>query len=226
MSEQTVAAVGRALKILDCFEGDQDTLSLKEIAEKTGFYKSTILRLAATLGSFGYLNRMPDGSYTLGPTLWRLGSLYRRRFNIAAHVRPVLEQLVEKTGESASFYVRDGDMRVCLLRVNSQQPIRHHLDEGAHLPLGQGAAGHLIRANSDRSGPKAIKILTDGHAVSLGERDPDAASIAVPVFASDAKFVGALVVSGIRSRFKAEQRQKAIILAKQFAQELGPAIID
>lgn len=225
MSEKNVAAVARALMILDCFEGDKDTLRLKDIAEKSGLYKSTILRLAGTLEHFGYLRHTEDGSYMLGPTLWRLGSLYRQRFHFASHIRPVLKRLSEATTESASFYIREGDVRVCLLRQNGPQAIRHHLDEGAHLTLDAGAAGHLIRAYTDGNGPKASRILREGHAVSLGERDPDTASIAVPVIAANGRFAGALVVSGLRSRFNTEARKKAIRLAKESAQNLGPGII-
>lgn len=222
--EQRVESVERALRILDCFAEDHDALSLKEISEATGLYKSTILRLAASLERFGYLTRGQDGQFRLGPTLWRLGALYRRRFDFAPHVRPILEKLSEATGESASFYVRDGDLRVCLLRHNSRQAIRHHLDEGTHLPLDQGAPGHLILAYTDGSDPKAAEIVARGYAVSLGERDPDIAAIAVPVHGRNGAFVGALVISGLRTRFDEPARTQAIALAKQAAAELGTAI--
>ncbi len=225
MTEHRVAAVDRALQILDCFEGDKDQLALKEIAERTGLYKSTILRLAGSLEHFGYLTRAENGAFMLGPTLWRLGSLYRRRFDFAEHVRPVLRHLAEATSESASLYVRDGEKRVCLFRQNGPQAIRHHLDEGTHLTLDQGAAGHLIRAYTDGGGDRTAKIIKDGCAVSLGERDSDTASIAVPVIAVDGGFVGALTVSGLRSRFDAEARARATKIAKTEAQKLGPKLI-
>ena len=85
----------------------EETLSLAALAEKTGFYKSTILRLAASLERFGYLAREPGGLYRLGPSLWRLGSLYRRSFDLGEHLRPELRRLVEATTETASFYVRE-----------------------------------------------------------------------------------------------------------------------
>ena len=223
--EQRVEAVERALRLLDCFGEERDALSLKELADLTGLYKSTILRLAASLERFGYLSRSDDGLFRLGPTLWRLGALYRRRFDFAPHVRPILERLADATGESASFYVRDGDMRVCLLRHNSRQAVRHHLDEGTHLPLDQGAPGHLIRAYTDRGDPDTTEILARGHTVSLGERDPDIAAIAVPVHGRNGRFAGALVVSGVRSRFDEPARAEAIKLAKQAAAELEPAIV-
>lgn len=221
MSANGVAAVERALSILECFETGQDALSLKELAEKTGLYKSTILRLAASLEAYGYLRRRDDGSFQLGPTLWRLGALYRNRFDVAVHVRPVLKRLSEATLESASFYVRDGDARICLMRHNSSQAIRHHLEEGARLPLNQGAAGHLILTYTEGGDPNAEAIKAEGFAVSLGERDPDTASIAVPVLGRGGDFLGALVVSGLRGRFDEAARQKAIQLAKEEAGRLA-----
>lgn len=220
-----MAAVERALNILNCFDSEKDKLQLREIAEITGFYKSTILRLAGSLERFGYLSRLDDGSYTLGPTLWRLGSIYRRRFNFAEQIRPVLRRLSNETSESASFYIRDGNSRVCLFRHNGPQAIRHHLDEGIQLPLTQGAASHLLKAHTDGSGQQKAKILQNGYAISLGERNPDTASIAVPVFGASGKFSGALVISGLLSRFDEDKRHTAIDLAKQEAQELGPRLI-
>jgi len=221
MTDTGVAAVERALAILECFEAGEDSLSLKTLADRTGLYKSTILRLCVSLEKYGYLRRREDGQFQLGPTLWRLGVQYRNRFDAAAHIRPVLKHLSEVTGESASFYVRDGDARICLIRHNSSQPIRHHLDEGVRLPLDRGAAGHLIRAYTESGRDDGRQIRTAGYAVSLGERDPDTASIAVPVLGADGTFLGALVVSGLGSRFDEAARGAAIELAKAAAQKLA-----
>ena len=49
MSQQRVEAVERALSILEAFGERADRLSLAQIAEETGLYKSTILRLAASV---------------------------------------------------------------------------------------------------------------------------------------------------------------------------------
>ena len=224
MSDKGVAAVERALAILDCFESDQESLPLKTIAQKTGLYKSTILRLCVSLESYGYLRRREDGDFQLGPTLWRLGALYRNRFDVATHVRPVLKRLSETTGESASFYVRDGDARICLMRHNSSQAIRHHLEEGVRLPLNLGAAGHLIQAYTDGSDPKTVEIKACGYAISLGERDPNTVSIAVPVLGRGDAFMGALVVSGLGTRFDEAARYQAIDLAKDEARRLSQEI--
>ena len=53
----TVAAVERALEVLQAFRVQDASLTLADLEERTGLYKSTILRLAATLENFGYLSR-------------------------------------------------------------------------------------------------------------------------------------------------------------------------
>ena len=138
MSNDRVEAVERALAILDAFRADRPAMTLSEIAAATGFYKSTILRLAGSLERLGYLIREENGVFRLGPAPWRLGSIYRAGFNLGDAIRPQLRRLVEATGETASFYVREGQTRVCLFRHNSPHSARHHLDEGTELPLTAG----------------------------------------------------------------------------------------
>ncbi|HAI28096.1 MAG TPA: IclR family transcriptional regulator, partial [Thalassospira sp.] len=90
MSEQNVTAVERALGILDAFTDQDHDLSLKDLSERTGMYKSTISRLAGTLESCGFLMISGRGRYRLGPALWRLGSIYRRSYGMDDIVRPHL----------------------------------------------------------------------------------------------------------------------------------------
>ena len=144
-----VEAVDRALSILDAFASGRAVLSLKDVAEATGLYKSTILRLCGSLEAFGYIRRGQDGLFRLGPKLWQLGNQYQHGFNLEVYVRPVLRQIVDDTNETASFFIRDKSDRVCLFRENSRQPIRHAVEEGLRLPLDRGAAGRILRAFHD-----------------------------------------------------------------------------
>jgi DNA-binding IclR family transcriptional regulator len=205
MSKDKVEAVERALAVLNAFHADKPTMTLGEIASATGFYKSTILRLAGSLERLGYLIREERGVFRLGPALWRLGSIYRAGFNLGEAIRPELRSLVEATGETASFYIREGQSRVCLFRHNSPQSARHHLDEGAELPLNAGASAHVLLAFSNGAkGPKAKAVQQRGYDISLGER------VAVPVFDLAGEFRGALAISGLIGRFKEKARQAAL----------------
>jgi DNA-binding IclR family transcriptional regulator len=199
-------------------------LTLAEIAASTGFYKSTILRLAGSLERFGYLVREKGGTFRLGPSLWRLGSIYRHGFNLGDAIRPELRRLVAATGETASFYVREGKTRVCLFRHNSPQAARHHLDEGARLPMSAGASAHVLAAYTGANGAKARSVKANGSATSLGERDPHVAAIAVPVFDTAARFRGALAISGPISRFDRKARAAALAALKASAKRLAAVL--
>ena len=113
MSEQDgVAAVDRALSILDALTDDR--VSLADISKRTGLYKSTVLRLIKSLEKAGYVLRMADGAYRLGSKVLLLGALYQRHFRTSDIVPPVLERLAAELHEGASFYICEGEQRVCL----------------------------------------------------------------------------------------------------------------
>ncbi|WP_173934702.1 IclR family transcriptional regulator [Chelativorans sp. Marseille-P2723] len=202
MSSYGVEAVERALQLLDAFDNGQEAFELRELAARTGFNKPMIMRLAASLERFGYLRRDAQGRYLLGPSLWRLGSRYRRNFSIEGAIKPVLESMVARTEETAAFYVRAGDRRMCLYRQNSLRRARHHVEIGDHFPLDAGAAGHLILAFTGARGSLYEQIRTRGYHFSHGERDPDVSGIAAPVFRDGGEFLGALITSGLRTRIE------------------------
>ena len=162
-----------------------------------------LLRLARSLENFGYLVRNDDGTYRLGSKLLQLGSLYQRHLQTADIVPDVLRSLVDDVEEGASFYVPDGDRRLCLHRVDSQRSVRDSVHEGDRLPLNVGAAGHVIRAFSGATGSVYEKVRRELHAASFGERDPEVAAIACPVFGLHQRLIGALAVSGPRYRMEA-----------------------
>ena len=202
-----VEAVERGLAILSAFQEGAQGLSLAEISRRTGLYKSTILRIAASLEAMRFLARGSDGVFRLGPELWRLGSLYRRSFDLGEYVRPVLRSLVAETRETASFYVRDGDQRICLYRMNSPRAARHHLDEGVRLPLDRGAAGRVLSGHDGAAHPRPSQgenLRGAGFAVSRGERDPEVGAVAVPVVDAAGSLRGALSVSTLLTRLDDE----------------------
>lgn len=220
-----VEAVERAITLLQCFSEPGETLTLSGLAQRSGLYKSTILRLAGSLLHTGFLDRGVDGRYQLGPELRRLGDLSRSQFTLEDVVRPVLRHLTSVTQETASFYVPDGTERVCLYRENSPRSARHHLEEGTRHPLTSGAAGVLLSRYGDPSDhPSAIELRTTGSIVSKGGRDEDLAAVAVPIVNMAGELVGSLSVSGLIGRFTDERINMARALLKDAADGLKPRL--
>lgn len=214
--ESGVAAVDRALAILGAFRDGDISLSLHEIASRTAMYKSTILRLLTSLECRGCILRLPDRTYQLGPMLVRWGSLYLTSVRIETHVTPILAELARVTGESATFYTRQGHARLCLARVDCARSVRDHVKVGDLLPLDRGAGGKVILTYSTvgkqkRSRPQRVNVIA-----SFRERDPDGAGIAAPVFGADGSLRGSIALSGSATRFNEQavlRFSKAILAA-------------
>lgn len=198
-----VSAVERALSLLDAFNELDYSLTLADLARRTGLYKSTILRLAESLQRTGYLKRLADGSFQIGAAPLRLGAIYQRQCRTSEHVPEVLREIVQATEECASFYIRDGDHAVCLHRVDSARMIRDAIREGDRLPIDKGAAPQILIAFGERkNGKRYEKIRAEGFCASFGEYDPEIAALSVPVLTANQDLLGALTLSGPRYRYE------------------------
>jgi DNA-binding IclR family transcriptional regulator len=223
--DRGVATLERALAILATFEASS-TQSLADISRRTGIYKSTLLRLLGTLEKFGYVGQQVDGSYHIGVAALHLGSLYQRWVRPAELINPVLHTLVEQTGESASFNVQEGALRVCVYRVDSPQTIRDHVRVGDVLPLTRGAAGKVMLAFGDEaSNPQWSDLRESCFCCTKGEIEADTAAVAAPVFAAGRAIEGSIAITGPAFRFSDEKvsAMRAAVLrgALTLSRELG-----
>ena len=200
--KEGAAAVDRALAIVAALEADPTAMSLAELARRTGMYKSTLLRLLASLERSTLVVRGPDQLYSLGPFAFRLGRAYDATHQIERCLLPVMQELVDAGTESPSFHIRhDANTRLCLLRLDSHHSTLDRLRSGDQLPLMRGGPGKVLRAfRNAPQGTGDLPLVS----TSFGERDPACASMAMPVFGAGGVLVGALSVSGPRERFSAE----------------------
>ena len=200
-------------------------LALGEIARRTKLHKTTVLRIARTLAASRYLVQLPEGSWRLGPAAGWLGARYHRRFDEQVVIEPVLRELSRKTRESAAFYVRDGDARICVARVDGPQPIRYHARIGEVLPLDRGAPGRVLLAYSGEPGEPYESVRRAGYFATFGERDPDVGSIAAPVFGENRVLIGVAAITGplprFTKKFALDQSKALKDAASRLTTELG-----
>ncbi len=215
-SRVTVHAVTRALAVLDAFHVDEQTVSLSELSRRLGMGKSTVLRTARTLASAGYLAQTEDGRWRLGPAAGWLGLRYQTSFDVNNVIDALLRRLHGVTGETAAFFVREGNWRSCVARVDRLSMARVHVRVGERLPLDRGASGRVLLAFSGQQGKIYDQIRRTGFYISMGERDPNMSSIAIPVFRASRELFGALCVSGQAERLNYDvlnQNLKPLIAA-------------
>jgi len=219
-----VEAVERALSLLQCFRAQGEGLSLAQLAQRSALSKATILRLCGSLIRKGFLHRDGRGIFVLGRELQRLGHLSRADIGLADLIRPVLRDLAESAEETSSFYVQDGEMRLCLFRHNSPRSARHHLEEGSRHPLDRGAAGVLLSAFGGAEGSEAEQARKHGWVISIGSRNAELAAVAVPLVNMDGHVLGALTVSGLIGRFTTEKIERSRIALLNAASALRPQL--
>lgn len=209
-----IASADRLLTVLTAFELGDTSLSLAEFAQRTNLNKATIMRLIVSLETFGFINRLADGRYTLASEVMRLNAIYQEAFDLERHIEPYLFQLMTEIGETASFYVKHGAYRLCQYRVNSNHRLRLHIQPGEIRPMDDAAGAQALRSTYEQVRTRKEPFY------SMGVTDPHAASMALPIFGINNEMLGALVVSGPASRFTLERAKSVSEVFYQVADEL------
>lgn len=170
-----IGVLDKAFAIVDALEAGPR--SLADLVTATGLSRATAHRLAVALEAHGMVRRDEQGRFALGLRLLPFAEL----------ARPTLDWLRDETGESAQLYVRQGDVRVCVLSLESPHGLRTIVPVGATLPLGVGSAGRIL---SGQAGGKR------GWVESVEEREAGVASVSAPVRDAHGAVVAAVSVSG------------------------------
>lgn len=100
-SDYAIQTVMNALRLLEVFDGAV-AIGVSDVARSLGLHKNNAFRLLATLEIAGYVEQYSDNElYHLGPRCLELAHAFSRNHPFASLARPVLEALVEETGETA-----------------------------------------------------------------------------------------------------------------------------
>jgi DNA-binding IclR family transcriptional regulator len=226
-----VAAVERAIAVLDALSDGTGELGTNEIARRTGINASTVSRLLATLTSARMVEHVPTtGRYRLGPRLLQLGSLVFGRLDLRDAARPYLRQLVRETGETATLSSPGEHDAVTIDFVQSDAAVQSvarlgrpsiaHATAtgkvllafgGAELPEGRLQA-YTQRTITSRRGleHELARVRSDGYAVAAGEREPDLNAVAAPAFDGNHRLVAIVGVQGPGSRFDEDRMRAAV----------------
>lgn len=220
-----VHAVVRAMSLLQAFDSaDEVFLTLTEMARRTGMHKPTALRLARTLALSRFLVQREDGAWRLGPFAGWIGSRYQAQFDVGSVIEPILVRLAAQTGESASFYVHEGNVRSCLMRCDGPNARPDHPRSGELLPLERGAPGRAILAALGEPGDLYERIRRQGFHYARAERSTGAAAVAAAVRGAHGVVLGALSTSGPVERLTAPVLRRLAPITMSAARELGIAL--
>ena len=160
----------RVLALLLTFSADDNTLTARQLAERTGIALPSVYRYITLLRETGLLAGDERGSYRLSARLIGLARAAEAAESIIDVADPVMHDLAEQTGETVILVRLIGRTPVCVHRVQSAQQLRITFEPGQPLPLERGASARLLLASL---APQVRKE----YLASLAGRDPEAAAL-------------------------------------------------
>jgi DNA-binding IclR family transcriptional regulator len=218
-----VASVARALALLDELSDSEEGLGVNELARRIGVNASTASRLLATLEAAGMVQRDGQGPYRLGLALVTLAERVITRLDLGALARPVLVELMELTGETATLSLPGEREAITVDSVPSRssvvstarlgRPSVSHATAVGKVMLAFGGGGFprerdLValtdRTITDRSVLEAAvdEVRERGYATVFGEREPDVNAIAAPVWGRAGELAAILGIQGPAARLE------------------------
>ena len=243
-----IAAVDRAVAVLDAFTRGQLRLGVSDIARATGLSTSTAHRVLAALSAHGLVTKVGP-NYALGPRILQLAAAARDTGNLTAVARPMMTQLRDATGETVGLHVIKGGSRFVIDQVESTQPLRRTYTEwGQPIPLYQGAPSRVLLAYADEhtvasvlAGPfesvtsstvidadelsREIDLIRqNGYTFSFEERVAGIRSIAVPLRDYTGTVVAAMSVTGPAIRVTEEWMHRTLPTILQVAADISAGL--
>lgn len=220
-------ALERILAVLDSTARAASAVSPTRVAEESGLSLSTVVRLMQSLAEERVLVRSADtGQYRIGPRLIGIVARATQSFDYRVAAQPVLDQLRDVTGETASLHMLQDEKRVCVAAAYTTQPFGRIVPIGLPFPAVGSAAGHVLLSQLDDEelarllkkvcGPAQCddvkadvgQVRAHGYAMTENVSVAGIRGIAVPV--GDEPGLGCLSVSGPSERFDEAKAAEAL----------------
>lgn len=145
-----VEALARGLEVITAFGPTALSLTVSEVAARTGLARPTARRLLLTLEQLGYVRGI-DGVYTLTTRTLELGTSYIAALGMWDVARPHLLSLVHQTGESSSMSQLAGSDIVYTARVPVAKIIAFSVNIGTLFPAVATSMGRVLLADLPRA---------------------------------------------------------------------------
>jgi IclR family acetate operon transcriptional repressor len=232
-------SAGKILDVLDCFDDEQEVMTLTEIVHRTGLPKTSAMRLLHTLVEHDYLERYGSDGYRLQLKLFLLGSRVSGRFEIREAASEVMARLRDKCGDAVNLAVPDGNAVLYVAVRDSPSRLRMTARLGDRDPIVTTALGKAMLsclrevsveealAASDlpiarrKLSDELAKAHADGFARDDGGTLHGARCLAAPIVNGGGAVLGALSISGPSARLTDDRWLEIGSLVSQAAEEVS-----
>ena len=176
IGEERLVGSDRVLSLLTRLAALPEGASLDELAQLTGEAKPTVHRALSALARAGLARKEGRGHYILGDEFLRLAFAHHEARPESVRVRPLLQRLVERFGETVHYAVLDDDAVVYRAKVDpSGGAVRLTSTVGGRNPAHSTGVGKLLLAERLRDLP-SVERWCEGR--TLERRTPRTATTA------------------------------------------------
>jgi DNA-binding IclR family transcriptional regulator len=231
MQQKDLKTVHRAFEILLYLSSSSEPRSFTDIRTALGLGKATTHRFLASLEELGMLKRdLETAKYRLGLTALRIGIAAGNQIELRKDMRPFLQELTERTGETSNLAVLESTKPVFIDNVESPKSLRMFSRVGRHTFPYCTAVGKALLAYqrpellgtifenepfiqhtsaSIRSREAFLEELARvrelGYAVDNEEGEAGARCVGAPIFNHLGQVIAAISVSSPSARIAEEQ---------------------
>ncbi len=159
-----VQVIERIFALMDVLASGEDSLSLKEISEKTGLHPSTTHRILNDLATGRFVERPEPGTYRLGMRLLELGNMVKARLSVRDAALGPMRELHKLTQQPVNLSMRQGDEIIYVERAYSERSGMQVVRAiGGRAPLHLTSTGKLFLAADD-----ALRVRSYATRTGLG----------------------------------------------------------
>src|SRR5215472_5277296 len=141
-----ITALARGLAVIRAFAGQDEQMTLADLAKVVGLPRATVRRCLLTLEALGYVEAR-GRLFHLAPQVLTLAQAYLSSSLLPRVALPFLERMSEELGESCSVSVLHDDQVIYVARSTRKRLASLHRDVGTRLPAYCTSMGRVLLAN-------------------------------------------------------------------------------
>ncbi|NJM33369.1 MAG: helix-turn-helix domain-containing protein [Rhodomicrobium sp.] len=222
----TVQSLQRALNLLNALAASDRGLTLSEAARRGGLAVSTAHRLLSTLQKEHFVRFDAErGVWMVGVQSFIVGSAFLRARDLTAIARPVMRDLMERSGETVNLAVEDRGEAIYIAQIESRMTMRAIARPGGRTAMHASGVGkallaamaekdaervllqHGLTGATEKTITKAARLASDlkitrerGFAIDDEENAIGLRCVAAAIFDENAQPIAAISLSGPTAR--------------------------
>jgi IclR family transcriptional regulator, pca regulon regulatory protein len=142
---EAMGGLAKGVAVIRAFTREHPAPTLSDIARSAAIPPATARRCLLTLEELGYVTRH-GRSFLLRPKVLELGAAYLDSMDIDHLIKNHLEELAQKTGDSAAMSVLDGNDIVYVARASVRTLLRLEAHVGSRFPAHATSMGRVLLA--------------------------------------------------------------------------------